>query len=161
MTNLRQQVGQSIDFHSLYTKMRLRSMLKICLAFWKSEPQYACKRYAYKKNMYDNSYLQTAFFCHSWRASLSPGTPVELEEDRPHSHCALPDGIHRGREAGKCCVHGSDSQLLLWVTLWCKFQSRCGRSMKLKGNIKQTSCSSWKSIFLGMDRKFWILLRNS
>ena len=27
-------------------------MLKICLAFWKSEPQYAYKRYAYKKNMY-------------------------------------------------------------------------------------------------------------
>ena len=27
-------------------------MLKICLVFWKSEPQYAYKRYAYKKNMY-------------------------------------------------------------------------------------------------------------
>ena len=24
-------------------------MLKICLGFWKSEPQYAYKRYAYKK----------------------------------------------------------------------------------------------------------------
>ena len=24
-------------------------MLKMCLAFWKSEPQYAYKRYAYKK----------------------------------------------------------------------------------------------------------------
>ena len=24
-------------------------MLKICLVFWKSEPQYAYKRYAYKK----------------------------------------------------------------------------------------------------------------
>ena len=24
-------------------------MLEICLAFWKSEPQYAYKRYAYKK----------------------------------------------------------------------------------------------------------------
>ena len=24
-------------------------MLKICLAFWKCEPQYAYKRYAYKK----------------------------------------------------------------------------------------------------------------
>ena len=24
-------------------------MLRICLAFWKSEPQYAYKRYAYKK----------------------------------------------------------------------------------------------------------------
>ena len=28
-------------------------MLKICLVFWKSEPHYAYKRYAYKrKNMY-------------------------------------------------------------------------------------------------------------
>ena len=27
-------------------------MLKICLFFWESEPQYAYKRYAYKKNMY-------------------------------------------------------------------------------------------------------------
>ena len=35
-------------------KMRLSNMLKICLAFWKSEPQYAYKRYAYKKNMYDS-----------------------------------------------------------------------------------------------------------
>ena len=26
-------------------------MLKICLAFWKSEPQYAHKRYAYKKHV--------------------------------------------------------------------------------------------------------------
>ena len=33
--------------------MRLRNMLKICLVFWKSEPQYAYKLYAYKKkNMY-------------------------------------------------------------------------------------------------------------
>ena len=31
-------------------------MLKICLVFWKSEPQYAYKRYAYKKkNMYYES----------------------------------------------------------------------------------------------------------
>ena len=30
-------------------------MLKICLVFWKSEPQYAYKRYAYKKNMYCTS----------------------------------------------------------------------------------------------------------
>ena len=29
--------------------MWLRKMLKICLVFWKSEPQYAYKRYAYKK----------------------------------------------------------------------------------------------------------------
>ena len=32
--------------------MRLRNMLKICLVFWKSEPQYAYKRYAYEKKMY-------------------------------------------------------------------------------------------------------------
>ena len=32
--------------------MRLRNILKTCLVFWKSEPQYAYKRYAYKKNMY-------------------------------------------------------------------------------------------------------------
>ena len=29
--------------------MRLRNMLKICLVFWESEPQYAYKRYAYKE----------------------------------------------------------------------------------------------------------------
>ena len=29
--------------------MRLKNMLKICLVFSKSEPQYACKRYVYKK----------------------------------------------------------------------------------------------------------------
>ena len=27
-------------------------MLKVCLVFWESEPQYAYKHYAYKKNMY-------------------------------------------------------------------------------------------------------------
>ena len=28
-------------------------MLQVCLVFWKSEPQYSYKRYAYKKqNMY-------------------------------------------------------------------------------------------------------------
>ena len=32
--------------------MSLRNMLRICLAFWKAEPQYACKGYALKKNMY-------------------------------------------------------------------------------------------------------------
>ena len=29
--------------------MSLRNMLKICLVFWKSEPWYAYKLYAYKK----------------------------------------------------------------------------------------------------------------
>ena len=29
--------------------MRLRNVLKICLIFWESEPQYAYKRYAYIK----------------------------------------------------------------------------------------------------------------
>ena len=28
--------------------MRLRNMLMMCLVFWKSEPHYAHKRYAYK-----------------------------------------------------------------------------------------------------------------
>ena len=46
MTNLRQQLGQSIDFHSQYTKRRH----KICFVFWKSEPKHAYKRYAYKKH---------------------------------------------------------------------------------------------------------------
>ena len=33
--------------------MRLRNMLRLCLVFWKSEPHYAYKHYAYKrKNMY-------------------------------------------------------------------------------------------------------------
>ena len=36
----------------------LRIMLKICLVFWESEPQYAYKRYTYKKNMY--MFLKTA-----------------------------------------------------------------------------------------------------
>ena len=36
-------------------------MLKICLVFWKSEPQYAYKRYAYKrKNMYSKTLFSTA-----------------------------------------------------------------------------------------------------
>ena len=28
-------------------------MLKICLVFWKSEPRYAYKLHAYKKNMHE------------------------------------------------------------------------------------------------------------
>ena len=37
--------------------MRLRNMLKICLVFWKSEPQYAYKLYAYKKKHVLNTIL--------------------------------------------------------------------------------------------------------
>ena len=37
--------------------MRLRNMLKICLAFWESEPQYAYKLYAYKKKHVLNTIL--------------------------------------------------------------------------------------------------------
>ena len=37
--------------------MKLRNMLKICLAFWKSQPQYAYKRYAYEQNMYETETL--------------------------------------------------------------------------------------------------------
>ena len=32
-------------------------MLKTCLAFWKSEPQYAYKRYAYEKNVVQRQIL--------------------------------------------------------------------------------------------------------
>ena len=32
--------------------MRPKNMLKVCLVFWEYEPQYAYKRYAYKKNLY-------------------------------------------------------------------------------------------------------------
>ena len=51
--------------------MMLRNMLKKCLVFCKSEPQYAYKRYAYKrKNMYLPMivYLSCSklvyYFCH-------------------------------------------------------------------------------------------------
>ena len=32
-------------------------MLEICLVFWTSEPQYACKRYAYKKHVIKDRHL--------------------------------------------------------------------------------------------------------
>ena len=38
--------------------MRLRNILKICLVFWKSEPRYAYKRYACKKNIWGMSTVQ-------------------------------------------------------------------------------------------------------
>ena len=37
--------------------MRLRNILKICLAFCKSEPQYAYKRHAYKKTCMCDVYV--------------------------------------------------------------------------------------------------------
>ena len=37
-------------------------MLKICLVFWKSEPQYAYKRYAYK-NKHVLEYMYACLFC--------------------------------------------------------------------------------------------------
>ena len=37
--------------------MSLKNMLKICLVFWKSEPRYAYKRYAYKKHVSQNVFL--------------------------------------------------------------------------------------------------------
>ena len=46
--------------------MRLRNMLKICLVFWESEPQYAYKRYAYKKNMYFIFLPHTVAFLVIW-----------------------------------------------------------------------------------------------
>ena len=36
-------------------------MLKICLLFWKSEPQYAYKRYAYKKKHVSGIKLAEAY----------------------------------------------------------------------------------------------------
>ena len=47
-------------------------MLRLCLVFWKSEPQYAYKRYAYKKNnmyillfsMMVNAYFVAAMIYH-------------------------------------------------------------------------------------------------
>ena len=54
-------------------------MLKICLVFWESEPQYAYKHYAYKKNMYQ-IILSISHFSHrftGWGAAIglaySPG----------------------------------------------------------------------------------------
>jgi len=43
-------------------------MLKICLVFWESEPQYAYKRYAYKKtNMYQSKCAANLFKrCYFW-----------------------------------------------------------------------------------------------
>ena len=38
-------------------------MLKTCLGFWKSEPQYAYKRYAYKKN---NMYYEISETFNDW-----------------------------------------------------------------------------------------------
>ena len=38
-------------------------MLKICLVLWESEPQYAYKRYAHKKNMYAHNMCHI-FFCY-------------------------------------------------------------------------------------------------
>ena len=37
-------------------------MLKICLVFWKSEPQYAYKRYAYKKK-HVGAYSRKGAYC--------------------------------------------------------------------------------------------------
>ena len=48
-------------------------MLKICLVFWKSEPQYAYKRYAYKKNMYwDKVESKICFRINNKRLPLDP-----------------------------------------------------------------------------------------
>ena len=61
ITNLGQQLGQSINFHNYYTKMRLRNIL----SFWKWEPQYAYKRYAYVKT------CSVLLFC--WFSFQVPG----------------------------------------------------------------------------------------
>ena len=45
-------------------------MLKICLVFWESEPQYAYKRYAYKKNMYIMIRLIQKYMKQLWQQQL-------------------------------------------------------------------------------------------
>ena len=47
-------------------------MLKICLVFWKCKPQYAYKRYAYKKNMY----IKLTEFRHMQDRSVGPSSLV-------------------------------------------------------------------------------------
>ena len=63
-------------------------MLRLCLVFWKSEPHYAYKRYAYKrKNMYFESFLPTKTWLEGKR-NLNIGQTV-------HIQCAaesLPEG---------------------------------------------------------------------
>ena len=49
LKSIGRQSGQSINFRSQSTRMRLRNMLRICLVFGKSEPRYAYKRNAYKR----------------------------------------------------------------------------------------------------------------
>ena len=80
--NLGQKLGQSINFHSLYTNMRLRNMLRICLVFWKSEPQYAYKRYAYKKTTctIHDRYLSLTLCIIRTTGKLSSKTVVHLEK---------------------------------------------------------------------------------
>ena len=52
--------------------MRLRNMLKICLVFWKSEPQYAYQRYAYKKkHVLPLSWSDICYCEYSYEISLS------------------------------------------------------------------------------------------
>ena len=41
-------------------------MLKICLFFWKSQPQYAYKRYAYKKKTCSRTELLEAMQSDRW-----------------------------------------------------------------------------------------------
>ena len=45
-------------------------MLKICLAFWKSEPQYAYKRYAYKETCTNMPYILVDISIFALRALL-------------------------------------------------------------------------------------------
>ena len=52
-----------------------KSEPQLCLVFWKSEPQYAYKPYAYKKNMYLKtkkiSVIIPHHCCPSWNLALS------------------------------------------------------------------------------------------
>ena len=64
--------------------MRLMNMLKICLAFRKSKPQYACKRYAYKKTC-----IMKDFF----RATRTMKIVLEISKCKMHSVCFFYDKI--------------------------------------------------------------------
>ena len=60
-------------------------MLKICLAFWESEPQYAYKRYAYKKCTSTSKFISCPVI---W----TQGLPVWVDSNHPYL------------SAGKWCV---------------------------------------------------------
>ena len=61
--------------------MRLRNMLKTCLVFWKSEPQYAYKPYGYKKTC--------IFYSEPRRSLLRPSALSSVLADSVESDSAV------------------------------------------------------------------------